>query len=175
MADEVKEIKLSYKQQAFVNEYLVDFNATRAAKKAGYSDKWTHTNANKLLQNTTIAALIKSELDARAMSAEEALDIITQHAKGDIGEFMSVGSMGFSLDLEEAHRIGKTRLIKKIKQKTTIFSGKKEEDDREVHEIEIELYDAQAAADKILRVAGKYKSAENDAGNFTIVIRREDK
>jgi hypothetical protein len=104
------------------------------------------------------------------MSAEEALDIITQQAKGDIGEFMAVSKMGFSLDLEEAHRLGKTRLIRKIKQKTTIFSGKKEEDDREVHELEIELYDAQAAADKVLRVAGRYKNSDTDLGEVKIRV-----
>lgn len=31
--------KLTPKQQAFVDEYLIDFNATRAAIKAGYSEK----------------------------------------------------------------------------------------------------------------------------------------
>ena len=31
--------KLSAKQQLFVREYLVDFNATQAAKRAGYSEK----------------------------------------------------------------------------------------------------------------------------------------
>jgi len=36
MQDE-KSIKLSAKQQRFVEEYLVDFNATAAAKRAGYS------------------------------------------------------------------------------------------------------------------------------------------
>jgi hypothetical protein len=54
--------------------------------------------------------------------------------------------MGFSLDLRGAKEKGLTKLIKKVKQKTTTFLAKKEsEEDREVHEIEIELYDAQGA------------------------------
>lgn len=54
---------LTIKQQVFVDEYLVDLNATQAAIRAGYSPKFANTNANKLLQNTTI----KNEL-SKAMA-----------------------------------------------------------------------------------------------------------
>lgn len=93
------------------------------------------------------------------MGADEALKLLADHARGDIGEFMDINGMGFSLQLLDKDGNRKnTRVIKKIKQKTTTFIAKNESDeDREVHETEIELYDAQAAIDKVLRVAGKYK------------------
>lgn len=46
------------KQARFVDEYLVDLNASAAAVRAGYSAKLSNTNAFKLLQNTAVAAAI---------------------------------------------------------------------------------------------------------------------
>lgn len=49
---------LTPKQQRFVEEYLIDLNATQAYIRAGFSAKLANTNAVKLLQNTTIAKAI---------------------------------------------------------------------------------------------------------------------
>ncbi|MBQ9096850.1 MAG: terminase small subunit [Clostridia bacterium] len=46
------------RQKRFCEEYLTELNATQAAIRAGYSEKYAHTNANKLLQNTTIQKYI---------------------------------------------------------------------------------------------------------------------
>ena len=54
--------KLTAKQQRFCDEYLISLNATQAAIKAGYTEKYAHTNANKLLQNTTIKAFIEARM-----------------------------------------------------------------------------------------------------------------
>lgn len=156
MTDETQEVKLTYKQRAFIDEYLRDFNLTQAAIRAGYSEKTAYSIGSRLLKNVEIFGEVERRLEERRATANESLDLLTQHQRGDIGDFLDVSGMGFALDLQKAKAEGKTRLIKKLKQKTTIFSGKSEEDDREVHELEIELYDAQAAADKLLKVFGKY-------------------
>lgn len=50
-------VKLNAKQQRFVEEYLIDLNATQAAIRAGYKkSEYTDTNANKLLENTSVLA-----------------------------------------------------------------------------------------------------------------------
>lgn len=54
--------KMTPKQQRFCDEYLISLNATQAAIKAGYTEKYAHTNANKLLQNTTIKAFIEARM-----------------------------------------------------------------------------------------------------------------
>ncbi|MGG7215363.1 terminase small subunit [Clostridium nigeriense] len=52
--------KLTPKQKAFADYYIENGgNATQAAIKAGYSKKYANTNANKLLQNTTISKYIE--------------------------------------------------------------------------------------------------------------------
>ena len=54
--------KLTAKQQRFVDEYLIDLNATQAAIRAGYTPKYANTNASKLLQNTTIRDMIAKRM-----------------------------------------------------------------------------------------------------------------
>ena len=56
---------MTEKQKIFCDEYLIDLNATQAAIRAGYSEKYAHTNANKLLQNTTIQEYIQKRLDEK--------------------------------------------------------------------------------------------------------------
>ena len=51
-------MKLTAKQKRFVDEYLIDLNATQAAIRAGYSARWITTNVTKLLENTSIQAQI---------------------------------------------------------------------------------------------------------------------
>lgn len=65
--------KLTAKQQRFVDEYLIDLNATQAAIRAGYTAKYANTNASKLLQNTTIRDMI-----AKRMAEKEAELIASQ-------------------------------------------------------------------------------------------------
>ena len=66
----VAEKKLTAKQQRFCDEYLIDLNATQAAIRAGYSEKYAHTNATKLLQITTIKDFIAERM------AEKESDLI---------------------------------------------------------------------------------------------------
>ena len=58
------------RQRQFCEEYLIDLNATQAAIRAGYKEKFAHTNAPKLLQNTTIKAKIDELMAERAMRTE---------------------------------------------------------------------------------------------------------
>lgn len=47
----------------FVMEYLKDFNATRAAKAAGYSEKTAYSQGQRLLKNVEVKSKIKSALE----------------------------------------------------------------------------------------------------------------
>jgi phage terminase small subunit len=63
--------KLTARQQRFVDEYLTDFNATAAAKRAGYSAKSAHQRGYELVHNPDVAAVIKE----RGASDAEVLGI----------------------------------------------------------------------------------------------------
>lgn len=58
--------KLTPKQQRFVEEYLVDLNATQAAIRAGYSAKRASEIGYQLLQKTTVSEAISKALAARS-------------------------------------------------------------------------------------------------------------
>lgn len=47
-------MKLTPKQQLFVEEYLIDFNATQAAIRAGYSENTAYSQGPRLLENVEI-------------------------------------------------------------------------------------------------------------------------
>ena len=82
-----KNIKLNARQQRFVDEYLIDLNATQAAVRAGYSEKYAHTNANKLLQNTTIKEFIEKRMAEKEKdliaSQDEVLKYLTSVLRGE--------------------------------------------------------------------------------------------
>lgn len=59
--------KLTDKQQRFVEEYLIDLNATQAAIRAGYKrSEYTDTNATKILENTRVAEEIEKRMAERS-------------------------------------------------------------------------------------------------------------
>lgn len=156
MSDEVVIKPPTKKQQVFIDEYLKCFNASEASRRAGYKSK-PNVSGSQLLANPSISKAIKERLEEFHMSADEALKLLAEQARGDIGEVMDISGMGFNLNMQKAQEMGLTKLIKKVKQKTTTFIAKKEsEEDREVTEVEIEMYDSQSAIRDILRVHGKF-------------------
>jgi phage terminase small subunit len=52
--------QLTFKQQRFVEEFLVDGNAKQAAIRAGYSEKTAEQQGYQLLQNTLVLAAIEA-------------------------------------------------------------------------------------------------------------------
>ena len=165
MPDEVKEPKLTTRQKVFIDEYLQYFNASEAARRAGYSVKTSGSIGQRLLKDVEIKALIDARIAESHMSADEALKRLAEHARGDIGDLLDNNGL---LDIRQAKEKGLTKLLRKIKQKTITHIGKTETDgDTEITEIEFEMYDAQSAIDKVLRVAGKYKDNVNLTGEVT--------
>ena len=135
---------LTPKRQAFCREYIKDFNATKAAERTGYSKKTARAAGCFLLTIPDIQADIKRLIAERAMTEDEIILRLADHARSDMGEFLDIGSMTYQLDLKKAKELGLTHLIKKVKQRTTTIVHKDGEEEEHTT-IEIELYDAQAA------------------------------
>lgn len=127
---EPPEEKLVTKQEVFVESYLETWNATEAARRAGYA----HPNKQgpRLLVNVGIAERIKQRLDEKTMGANEVLARLTEHARLSMGDYIQVDDDGaVRLDMKKARDANKLGMIKKLKP--TKFGT------------ELELYDAQAA------------------------------
>ncbi|MFI5399116.1 MAG: terminase small subunit [Candidatus Binatia bacterium] len=98
---------LTPKQQRFVEEYLVDLNATRAARAAGYSGKNADKIGSQLLGKTRVQAAIQAgrqELAARSGWTRERiigqLQPIAEFAFADVLDWS-----GERLALRPAHEI----------------------------------------------------------------------
>lgn len=61
---------ITAKQKRFVDEYLLDLNATQAAIRAGYNKKWITTNITKLLDNTSVKKYLSERQQARLVRTE---------------------------------------------------------------------------------------------------------
>lgn len=74
--------KLNAKRQRFVEEYLVDLNATQAAIRAGYSKKTAYRQGADLLKNPQIAeAITKANKDRSERTKITADSVIEQLAR----------------------------------------------------------------------------------------------
>lgn len=59
-------VKLTDKEQRFVDEYLIDLNATQAAIRAGYSTSAARTQSYLLLQKSKIRDAVEAKMAVRA-------------------------------------------------------------------------------------------------------------
>ncbi len=70
--------KLTPKQARFVEEYLVDLNATQAAIRAGYSVKAAHVEGSRLLTNAKVAAAISAAKQERSEATKIDAEYVLQ-------------------------------------------------------------------------------------------------
>lgn len=58
--------RMTEKQKRFVEEYLIDLNATQAAIRAGYSPKYADREGHKLVENSRVSEAIEKALAERS-------------------------------------------------------------------------------------------------------------
>ena len=79
--------ELTKKQKRFVQEYLIDLNATAAARRAGYSEKTARCIGNENLTKPAIKAEIDRELakiqSDRIATADEVMRYLTAVMRGE--------------------------------------------------------------------------------------------
>jgi len=86
--------QLSPMQERFVQEYLVDCNATAAYKRAGYKGQGNvaEVNAHRLLRSAKVAAAVQAAQDARArrlqLTQDAVLHELTVLAHSDIRDYV---------------------------------------------------------------------------------------
>lgn len=89
--------ELTPRQARFVQEYLVDLNATQAAIRAGYSPKTAEQQGYRLLRNVQVAAAIQAAVAARGerttITAEKVLAHLWDIATADPNELIQFRRM----------------------------------------------------------------------------------
>jgi phage terminase small subunit len=93
--------KLTAKQQAFVDEYLIDLNATQAAIRAGYSVKRASEIGYQLLQKTTVSEAIGIAMAKRSrrtgISQDRILQQLAKIAFSDMKDVMEWETIQYPL------------------------------------------------------------------------------
>jgi phage terminase small subunit len=137
-------------QILFAEHYAVCLNGTKAAKLAGYKgdDNTLCATGSRLLRNDRVRARIDELLAQQAMSAQEILARLADHARGDMLQLLDPATM--VLDTKKAE--GKTHLIKSIEQ--TVITDNKS--DKETIITKVEMYDAQSALVHLGKAAGLF-------------------
>lgn len=142
---------ISNKQRAFVEYYCgqARWSATEAARLSGYAQP--HSQGPRLLENVGVKAAIRDRMAELAMTAEEIVLRLREHATASLDDFTDEDG---SLNLRKARRAGRMHLVKKLTVKPREHG----------QEISIELHDAQAALVHLGRHLGLFN---NDDGNFS--------
>lgn len=147
--------KLTSKQRRFIEEYCKDFNATRAAKEAGYSESTAFVIGYENLKKPYIKKQVEMRLAALTMTADEALLRMSDFARGSFTPFVAIDDQSrVMVDLASLPAQENIHLIKKLKQtKRTVTLGP----GQEMVEVftEIEIHDAKDATKTILQMHGK--------------------
>ena len=87
--------RLTNKQKVFVEEYLQCWNATEAARRAGY--KHPNSRGPENVVKRSIQAKIVERLAEKAMAADEVLEQLAARGKGGIGvkiQWVNSGGIG---------------------------------------------------------------------------------
>jgi len=152
-------VGLTAKRQAFVDAYLTTWNASEAARVAGYAAPGQQ--GHRLLKDVEIADEIQRRVSDRAMSADEVLIRLADMARGTMEDFLTVkdGVKKPYIDFEKAQAAGKIWLVKKFKYAPD-------------GAVEFELYDAQAALVQLGKVHKLFveKQEVNGAVSTTEVV-----
>ena len=149
-------MSLTPKQQLFVAEYLVDFNATAAYQRAGYKAhaRSAAVNAARLLTNADIAAEIEQKqqklLQKVELTAEKVLQEVARIAFFDIRKMFDADGNPIPVHLLDADTAAVIAGIDVSEE----FDGKGE--DRKIvgYVKKYKMADKNSALDKALKVLG---------------------
>jgi phage terminase small subunit len=79
---------LTPKQKRFVEEYLIDLNATQAAIRAGFSSRNADKIGSQLLGKTRVRAEIDAQLSARSVRTQITQDYVLQRLRENVERSM---------------------------------------------------------------------------------------
>lgn len=157
--------KLNAKQRRFVEEYLIDLNATQAAIRAGYKrSEYTDTNAAKLLENTSVAEAIEKAMAERSkrtgISQDRVLEEIAKLAFVNAADVIDMDSVTVLPGVARED----LACIKSVKVKRTT-KGK-----NVIEEREVQFYDKKASLELLGRHLGMFKDKVELSGAVPVIV-----
>lgn len=167
---------LTDKQRTFVEEYLVDLNATQTAIRAGYSKKMAAEIGCENLIKPKIAVAIAEVQAARSkrteITADMVLEEITRLGFANMGDYIRIDDSGDPYtNLSEIAREQAAALAAIQVDDYTEGRG---ENARDVRKVPIKFHDKKGALVEIGKHLGMFTPRIKHTGNVTISFDKED-
>ena len=157
-------MNLTPKQQRFIEEYLIDLNATQAARRAGYSEKTARNIACENLAKPDIQEAIAQAMAKRAERTQVTADrVVEEFAKigfANSCDFFDWGPDGITVKGKADLTPEQQAAVAEVSQTTTKDGGT----------VKIKLHDKRGALDSLARHLGMFK----DNLNVGLTVRYED-
>jgi phage terminase small subunit len=162
------------RRKKFISYYIQTYNATEAAKLAGFSQRSAHSQGSRLLKNADVQAAIEAE----EHKLETKVGVTKQRVIKELS-LIGFSSIDEHLDIDSGGTIraksfdemppGAVRAIKKIKEKRTIkaVQGTKDKPSEDVvleSQFEFELYDKPQALINIGKELGMFRDKVEHTG-----------
>lgn len=155
------EMALTDKQRRFVEEYLVDLNATQAAIRAGYKPDNAYAIGAENLKKPQIASRIKDLMDKRSKRTEITADrVLEEYAKigfANITDFVSFRTEKTVVGHDDdGKRIIDYAHIIEMKESSEIDGAALSEVSLKDGTLKIKLWDKKGALDSIAKHLGMF-------------------
>lgn len=109
---------LTPQQARFVEEYLIDLNATQAATRAGYSEDTAYSQGGRLLKHVEVGKAIADAVAERSVRTKVTADrVLTELARIGFGDIRSVVAWRANLsetDKEDEDGVPETRAFNEV-------------------------------------------------------------
>lgn len=159
--------ELTAKQQRFVEEYLVDLNATQAAIRAGYSEKTAYSQGQRLLNNVEIQKAVSEAQEDRSnrtqITADRVLQELARIGFSDLRNMLTPnGSLLDPQDWDD----DTAAAISSIEVVTNTGDQGKDEDGRKIveHTHKIKVWDKNSALEKLAKHLGMFIEKHEHTG-----------
>ena len=154
---------LSTKQQRFVDEYMIDFNGTQAAIRAGYSPRTAGSQAYQLVTDDRIQAELKSRTaklsEHASITVAEIVERLAAILRANMRDYLRLTAKGeLAVDFSRAtpQQMAAVQTFEMDRAAGEDADGPKK--------FRLRLYDKIAAADKLLRYLGAYRDRVEHSG-----------
>lgn len=169
-------------QRRFVEEYTRDWNATRAAKAAGYSEKTARVQGPRMLSNVAIQEAVSARLNELSMKPNEVLARTTMMARGSLYPFLNFKEDGeWAVDITTPDALAALPTLKtitvdrKIGRRVIDFDdgGRMTVSTIEDERIKVELHDQIRALEMLGRAYGLWEKPEaKEEDSFELLKKR---
>lgn len=146
------------RHEQFCQEYIIDFNGTRAATDAGFSKRTARSQAQRLLTNVDIQARIAELLKDRAERTQVTQDMVIRElaliAFSDLRNYITIDELTGAIQAKgfKAMPEGQSRVLRSIKEDRVIKEDADGKKTTVYDKVKFELWDKPRA----LELLGKH-------------------